>query len=689
SFSGGSGGRLSKKAPLIAEGNEDITRKYIQGDTIDWKQLYKGIEAKRVSLPLYPFERHRCWIDIPVFEDHTGQPMEGKLFFDMEWVEEELQLVDSSLEENGKDISSGVTIVINDDVGIGPQITRRLQQNGRDVLSVTIGSSFMQESDHSYHIDGSEAHYEKLLLTLGDRPVRTIIFMSSMDYQAGSMSSLSKLQRTQKRGSYNLFHLTKMLLKHYSTEKIQYIVIADYVNHVLPDEKKIKPENAPLFGLAHAIDQECENITTRCIDVDDSTKVDDILTEINIPKQQRTVAYRNNLRYCERFAPVEMEDVRDNKIDIKADGVYLITGGTGGIGLEMGNYLAAKKPGVNIALINRSEMPPPLLWDEILDREEEKRTCKKIESIRDMEDRGAAVCLYSADCSNRSQMKKVLDDLREKFGKINGIIHSAGVEGEGLLVRKSEKKFSNVLNPKVSGTWILDRLTRNDDLDFFVLFSTVATFLMNPGQTDYTAANAFLDAFSVYRNMQGKNTLAVNWVTWKETGMAVNFNANFDIIFKAIPTVQAIDAFDTVLNKKLNRVLIGELNIHSKLINLLKNAQFRLARPIAGIIETPDQPAKSQVSDEKRKKVKAARLIGREDGNYSKSELLVAQVWGEVLGFDELRIDDNFYELGGDSILATQVVNRINTQNNLKISLIEIFNYETIRDLAQYVESLS
>jgi acyl carrier protein len=285
-------------------------------------------------------------------------------------------------------------------------------------------------------------------------------------------------------------------------------------------------------------------------------------------------------------------------------------------------------------------------------------------------------------------MKKVLDDLRNKFGKINGMIHGAGVEGEGLLVRKKEKKFANVLNPKVAGTWVLDHLTRDDHLDFFVLFSSVATFLMNPGQTDYTAANAYLDSFSKYRNRQGKKTLAVNWVTWKETGMAVDYNVNFDIIFKAIPTAEALHAFDIALNKKMSRILIGELNLESKLINLLKNAQFKLAGQIRNIIDTSDTPLKSHGGDEPGKKIRKVELSGRENEKYSKSELLVAKVWGEVLGFDKLSIEDNFYELGGDSILATQVVNRLNTENNIKISLIEIFNYETIKELAEYVETL-
>jgi malonyl CoA-acyl carrier protein transacylase len=664
----------------------EMFNRYMAGGDIDWQSYYQGKDVRRVSLPLYPFERHRCWLDIPEYEDQGSQPLEGKLFFDMEWVEDELKA--PGPEESSEPVDGGVTVVVKDGKGWAEKIADTLRQEGRHVIEVCEGKSFERLAEHCFQIDGSEAHYEKLFLALEGKPVRQVIFLPTL-FSGEAVTGLRALQKIQKRGTYPLFHLTKMVLKHFSTEKIDYIVFGDYVNRVLAEEKLIKPENAPLMGLAYAVDRECENITTWFVDVDDSVTPDLLLAEIKAGKQYRSAAYRDGRRYIERFIPIDMEEKTASKVMIKDEGVYLITGGTGGIGLEMGKYLSGQAQNVRIALVNRTPMPDPGLWDEILYEEEDRQACRKINAIREMEARGASVHLYNADCSNRAGMKRVLDDLREKYGKIDGIIHGAGVEGEGLLVRKPEHKFTNVLNPKVAGTWILDRLTANDNLDFMVLFSTVATFLMNPGQTDYTAANAYLDAFSEYRNMQGKYTAALNWVTWKETGMAVNFNANFDIIFKAIPTAQAMESFGTVLGKKVSRVLIGELNLHSKLINLLKNAQFRLSAPIRGIIDKRDQPSKSHAGDEQRKRVRKVKLTGREDDKYSKFELMVAKVWGEVLGFDELRVDDNFYELGGDSILATQVVNRINNENNLKISLIEIFNYETIKELAQYVESLS
>jgi acyl transferase domain-containing protein/NAD(P)-dependent dehydrogenase (short-subunit alcohol dehydrogenase family)/acyl carrier protein len=687
-FDGPGNGRID--AFVRSGGNDlsilkEIVHYYVLGADLDWGAFYRDMETRRVPLPLYAFDRERCWLDIPPYEETTEKPLAGKLFFDMEWIEDDLP---AGEEETGL---SGLTLIFDDERGLGRQTASVLRERGRDIVEVVYGDTFEKLGDDAdrYRVDGSEENYETLLLQLGDRKIRTVIFMAAMCKEE-TVDTLEQLHRGQRRGVYNMFHFTRMLLKHYPTEKVEYITIADFVYSVTGKEKRIKPENAPIFGLTHAIDRECETITARCIDIDDTVSPDRIAAELISPKQYRAAAFRDKQRYTERFIPIEIERFDDEKIHIKDRGVYVVTGGSGGIGLEIGKYLARKQKGVNIALVNRKPMPDPRLWDDILDEGEDKKTCAKIEGIREIERIGGHVCLFSADVSDLTQMKQVLEELRRTYGSINGIIHGAGVEGEGLLARKEEEKFTNVFNPKVAGTWVLDYLTRDDPLDFLVLFSTVATFLMNPGQTDYTAANAYLDSYAEYRDRQGKKTLVVNWVTWKETGMAVNYNVNFDIIFKAIPTAQAIEAFDTALNKKMHRVLIGELNLESKLINLLKNAQFRLAGPIRNIIDTSDTPLKSHSGDEqgKGKKVRKVKLTGRSDGKYTKSELLVAKVWGEVLGFEELSIDDNFYELGGDSILATQVVNRLNTGNNLKLSLVEIFNYETIKELAEYVESL-
>ena len=107
---------------------------------------------------------------------------------------------------------------------------------------------------------------------------------------------------------------------------------------------------------------------------------------------------------------------------------------------------------------------------------------------------------------------------------ITGVIHGAGVAGDGFIIRKDESMFREVIGPKVQGTWILSELTREDRPDFFVMFSSIATIIGEGGQGDYTAANSYLDAFSAYRSRsEGGRTVTINWPAWKETGMAADY----------------------------------------------------------------------------------------------------------------------------------------------------------------------
>lgn len=662
-----------------------LLERSIQGDDVDWEQYYARFRPRRVSLPSYPFQRLRCWVSLPSDEETApANPLEGKLFFDMEWVPAPLH---SETTQRWEPNPTGSVLIILDQTNMGRQLAEAFRTESLRVFTATLNSEYGRTGDWDYKVNGSQEHFDRLFYDLGTEAPFMVIFMASLDRRE-PVDTLKQLELTQQAGVYQLFHLARMMLKHYSTDKTRLLVISSYAHAVTGREKEIKPENAPLFGLTYAIDRECENLSARCVDVDDLITPELLLAECKTLWPHRLAVYREGVRYTELFAPKDLEKLPHEPMPLRDEGVYLITGGTGGIGLEFAKYLAGQRRGLHIALLNRSPLPPEEQWDAFLEMGEDKRTCRKIEAIREIEALGAEVVYYQADCSSLPRMKEVFEDLKNRFGVIHGVVHSAGKEGEGLLARKEEEKFTSVLKPKISGAWIIDRLTRETPLDFLVLFSSVATFMMSPGQTDYTAANAYLDALSSQRNRLGLRTLAVNWVTWKETGMAVNFNANFDTIFKAIPTQQALAAFHDAFQRRMDRVLIGELNLYSRLITMLKNVPFLLDASMRPITDAPDAPLKPHGAEEPRKKTGRFKLTGRESGNYSKAELLVAKVWSEVLGFEELSIDDNFYTLGGDSILATQVVNRINNEHNLKISLIEIFNYETVKELAEYFDSL-
>ena len=138
--------------------------------------------------------------------------------------------------------------------------------------------------------------------------------------------------------------------------------------------------------------------------------------------------------------------------------------------------------------------------------------------IKDVEKAGANVEYLCGDVADEKGMKEIFAYIKDKYKTINGVVHSAGVGCEGFLLGKEERVFNNVFDPKVKGTWLIDKLTENEPLDFFVMFSSTASIFSEPGQGDYAAANSFLDSYTAYRNKLGKRTVTISWTAWRDIG---------------------------------------------------------------------------------------------------------------------------------------------------------------------------
>ncbi|HLO48213.1 MAG TPA: SDR family NAD(P)-dependent oxidoreductase, partial [Kamptonema sp.] len=211
-------------------------------------------------------------------------------------------------------------------------------------------------------------------------------------------------------------------------------------------------------------------------------------------------------------------------------GVYLITGGLGGIGLVLAENLA-KTVRAKLVLVGRSAFPDRnerSHWLATHDRQD--NISSKIRKILELEESGAEVLVATADVTNLEQMQVAIDLAQKQFGQINGVIHAAGVPGGGVIQRKTRQEAERILAPKVKGTLVLDFLLKDIELDFFVLFSSLASVIGGVGQVDYAGANAFLDAFSHYKNStNGTFTTCINWDAWQEVGMAASAVKQFSL----------------------------------------------------------------------------------------------------------------------------------------------------------------
>ncbi|HEX3046696.1 MAG TPA: SDR family NAD(P)-dependent oxidoreductase [Bacillota bacterium] len=683
---------LSRRANLkftefIENGQEDpilaaeILQFYIKGADLDWEELYQGESIQKITLPVYPFERRKCWIEIPEVAAAQEKLAADGLHYSVNWI-----VAENSAEVTGGASHfqpGGMVIVFLDEKGIGRELAARLRKQNQEVIEVTFGSEFIPKAPGEFLISGAEADYGRLVEQVNLESLTRIIHLAGITSKTKTMD-LTELKNSQRKGFDSLFYMTRAMAKQGLKNNIDLVLIAEYVNAVTGHEPRIIPENAPLFGLGKVLPKELTEISCRCIDIDEQTDPEKIWTELQATGVSSPVAYRDGRRYIEEFGLMDLDRVETRALELQNNGVYLITGGTGGIGLELAGYLAGKSR-IKLALVNRSRMPEREMWDQILSEGAEPKICKRINKIREIEVTGSEVECYAADISDYGQAAQLFGNLRQKYGRINGIVHAAGIGGAELVVNQDEAVMREGMAPKIQGTWNMNLLIQAGEPDFFITCSSIATVFTAPGQGAYAAANAFLDSFAAYRNQSGQRTLCVNWTTWKETGMAVDHGANIDTTFKALPTSQAIKALDEVFDKAIGRVVVGMINYEGGMARLLENSALKLSKPIQSKIDQFKKQMDERLKSKARKSTGKIKLIGRESEEYTEIEKKIAEICRELLGFSEISIHDSFFELGVDSILLKRIHGKIEEVYPGQVMITELFEYSTISKLALYI----
>ncbi len=578
---------------------------------------------------------------------------------------------------------SGCALIFMDKKGIGQKIEEKLKDFGWITISVDMAGVYSKTGEDNYTVGNKQEDYDRLFGDIKGRGITHIFHMLTITGEDNS-ESMEALENSLNSGLYSLFRLSRAVLASGIKNTIAMVFVSEYANDIMGDGVLVKPENAAVYGLGKVIKNEYANIKFKGIDIDGETPVDIIYNELMDINGETCVALRKGMRYVEELGNMEIDDASERAFNVKEDGVYLITGGAGGIGLEIAKFLAEKST-VNLVLIGRSQLPPKGEWGMLPDSQNNDKLRKRIKAIRELEQLGSRVEYYSADISSEADMQKVFVHIKNTFKKINGVIHSAGVAGDGFIIRKEEIGFKEVIRPKVQGTWILDHLTRSDELDFFILFSSNNTLAGMPGQGDYTAANSYLDSFTYYRNSLGKETITINWPAWKETGMAFEHGVAADGLMKPISTVEAINAFEKVLRKNVKRVIVGELNYSGTSYGYgVKDLGIRLSDEITQRMKAAENSTMPQIKH-KDKQIDSVKLKGKNKGEYTKTEKSIASIWKEVLGYDEFNINDSFFEIGGDSIMITRVHSFLEEKYPGKVQVGDLFAYPTISKIASFI----
>ncbi|MEN3615168.1 beta-ketoacyl synthase N-terminal-like domain-containing protein [Plantactinospora sp. ZYX-F-223] len=490
-------------------------------------------------------------------------------------------------------------------------------------------------------------------------------------------------------GVVSLFHLAKALAVR-GSRPIRLTVVSSSVHQVRADEQPTSPAAAAAAGLAKVIGHEHDNVRCGWVDVDAATPPEAWLGELSWGADQPTMAaYRDGRRYLAEL--VEQDLAGDGHLPVGSDGAWLITGGLGGLGLEMARYLARSVPGVRLALLSRSGLPDRATWDDP-EAAHTDRQRRQMAVIRELEAVGAVVRTYAAHVDRVDDMRVALAAVLGEFGRIGAVVHAAGIAGDGFVLRKDAEVFRRTLAPKVDGSVILDVLTRDHPPEIMVLFSSTTALFGAAGQSDYTAANMFQDAFAEFRNAQGRRTVTINWTDWIGTGMADAFGVERDRgFFRSITIADAVASLDRILRAAPARVIVGEINYGAlaavetqALRTLLRRAPVRMpsrvGRRIGAMRQGPSTAAAVSRDDDP-----PIILQGRESGTYTSTEDQIARAWGAELGRSEMDVTANVFDLGGDSLLALRIVHRLERSVG-KVTLAEFFANPTVADLARFLD---
>lgn len=564
------------------------------------------------------------------------------------------------------------------------RIVERLKNNV-ELIEVEHGSAFEKVTDNRFMVGDNEEDYERLFNELKEYRFNRIIHTFALS--GDSVDTANDLAAAENLGVYSLYHLVRAAVSNKVKPQKGITILADYAHEVDREEPVINPHNAALFGLAKVIGQEYEQLSCKCIDVDQSTGIDEIMMELSSSDNYKMVGLRNNKRYIEMLCSLDKNQAEQEPLKIKENGVYLITGGTGGLGLAMAKFIASHGK-TKLCLVNRKKVAEKSQWDDILDRNEDQKEIQKIKELRQLENAGAQVYCYSANVADETSMREVVSEITKEHGRIDGIIHCAGVAGNGFVINRSKDVFRSVIEPKTTGTLLLDILTKDIKPDFYVLFSTITSLTGDPGQGDYTAAGCYMDSFSAYRNKKGFKTVTINWPIWSETGMAVEYGASDDYtIFRALTNEKAYEAFRFITGTSKSRLIPGKTN-YKFLAKRKDSIPFDFEDAIKRNLAKEEKKTKKEETGNGGKKIVEVKVTGKPLEELNEIEKVLIQIWAQVLDVNKLDVYDDFQTVGGDSILTAELLKAINDEYPDVMDISDIYYYNTVVSMAEYIEGI-
>ncbi len=523
---------------------------------------------------------------------------------------------------------------------------------GEKVITVEMGQNYQCYSQDFFVINPAQkSDFQRLYQEAypsGEFPTGVVFCWES--------SEAEDVLDTVDQSSHAVLNLVQTLTNNW--EKLPHLWLITRGANKIINDTALSPQQSHLWGLGAVINQEYPKMGCVCLDLPiykEANEAELLFNELKCFLHEFRLALRQGNRYAARLVSASLP-ISEKRQFINQSGAYLITGGGGKLGGLVAQWLS-EMGASHLVLCSR-------------------HVKSSTELIASLVEKGTKVTLIEADITSPTDMKNLFSRFGADLPVLRGIIHAAAVLEDGLISNQSWQKYQKVISLKVAGTLLLDRYTRSLSLDFFVSFSSAAVILGSPGQSNYAAANAFMDALMQQRQSLGLPGISINWGAW-ETGNQIDQQRFANWGLQMMPSEQAFQYLSQVILGDITQGMVLDIDWS------IFNQTFNISQPFFSEVLTLNN----------QKQISPAKLL-EQLKSVSIDERITALVEGlekilrEVTGLNDNKVipqQTSFLDLGLNSLMVIEFKNRLERDLGCKLPSSIIFDYPNLLSLSNYL----
>ena len=540
-------------------------------------------------------------------------------------------------------------------------------------ITVAAGETFSNDNDRYTIRPESEEDYLTLIdsILASDVSIEGVVHSWSVAPSPSMPTNSDQFWKTLDRSCFSLIWLAKALGQQVVERPIQVKVLTQGTTDGGLCETAINEVHHSLVGTMSVIQKEFPALTTCVVDVGNNLEALTKLPEYSQLLQQNRhyplIAVANGRFWELAFENVTLDDTPAEQPVFKSGGVYVLTGGLGDLALAMANSWSKEYQDIKFVLLARTGLPERDQWNDATDTKVKSR----IESVRKIESSGGTVEIIIADCSVEAQLSGALDSVVARHGKIDGLFHTAGVLRDGIIATKQPTALKEVFASKALAAvhianWQTQRQAAGLTVaNLTVFFSSISADFGMFGQVDYSAANNVLDGLSGRLNAEGLRTVSINWPAFEGVGMAARTEDT-----AGSQSTLAVELAQNALFAEEGARAVKRIALHSDLERVV-------------VSRKPFEPRRQSAILDGREVVlqQLDSSVASTDEDSPVERML--EIWRDQFGNDEIGIKDDYFKLGGDSLLAVGLIGRIEQTFKKLVPISHLISSPTVVQLCE------